>query len=696
MKLINKVVWKPYIKRKNAFFYVLLFNKAYGKLLSKETGFGFKHQMYEHKEGLVTFYKSEDDLKRARDHFLDLIKKKDPRLKEWYQAGLDSVKQKKELIEMFSNIDNEYIIKNYDELVNRLYSIYLYHTTIPFMLLGALDKREGHEKIVEMFERFRKQSLNSLHTLILDKFWKAAAELTESEDYMNFSYFTPKELGKLFKGQNYPNKEEIEKRKNNCIFFEKNNEIVFDYKGLHINQEFAETNELKGSTAFKGFAKARACVINKPYDMHKFRNGDIIVSINSTPDLMPILTRSSGIVTDEGGLTCHASIISRELEKPCVIGTKHATNIFKDGDIVELDADSGIVRKINKFEDYSKKDWIGIYAGRWGFLTCSYLGHFHTRIIKNNLGFGFKHFIALINKGYSEAKYEKKDYERFGKQLGNLVKKDKSVALYWSGKLKQEADTIRKFMDNNKSKVLTSKEFLKFLKSLSYYTVAHVFVKQIVNFVPETLLNEILPSLEEARLYAEQVFVETEQFMYQLADQINRKTGHKQEHILNITKEEYLKFADDNELPELDIMIDRNNSALIFEDGVYELLTGKNAEELGKAIHSGSENIIKGQSAHHGKVKGIVRIILEPDKADQFNKGDILVTGMTRPDFLPLMEKAAAVVTDAGGILCHAAIVARELKIPTVIGTEKATKVFKDGDYVEVDAEKGTVRKVEK
>ena len=69
---------------------------------------------------------------------------------------------------------------------------------------------------------------------------------------------------------------------------------------------------------------------------------------------------------------------------------------------------------------------------------------------------------------------------------------------------------------------------------------------------------------------------------------------------------------------------------------------------------------------------------------------------MTRPDYLALMKKAAAFVTDSGGILCHAAIVAREMKKPCVIGTQVATKVFQDGDIVEVDAEKGVVTKINK
>lgn len=73
-----------------------------------------------------------------------------------------------------------------------------------------------------------------------------------------------------------------------------------------------------------------------------------------------------------------------------------------------------------------------------------------------------------------------------------------------------------------------------------------------------------------------------------------------------------------------------------------------------------------------------------------------MVSTMTFPHFIPAMEKAGAFITDEGGILCHAAIVAREMGKPCIIGTGNATRVLKDGDLVEVDAERGIVRKVEK
>ena len=74
--------------------------------------------------------------------------------------------------------------------------------------------------------------------------------------------------------------------------------------------------------------------------------------------------------------------------------------------------------------------------------------------------------------------------------------------------------------------------------------------------------------------------------------------------------------------------------------------------------------------------------------------GDVLLAVMTRPVYVPAMRKASAIVTNEGGVTCHAAIVSRELGIPCVIGTKIATKVFKDGDLIEVDADKGLAKKV--
>lgn len=102
----------------------------------------------------------------------------------------------------------------------------------------------------------------------------------------------------------------------------------------------------------------------------------------------------------------------------------------------------------------------------------------------------------------------------------------------------------------------------------------------------------------------------------------------------------------------------------------------------------------RGQCAFPGKARGVVQVIQTPDDLGKMRKGCILVSQATSPDLLPAMKKAAAIVTNTGGLICHAAITARELHIPCIVGTGNANMIFRDGDRVEVDATKGIVRKL--
>ncbi len=105
---------------------------------------------------------------------------------------------------------------------------------------------------------------------------------------------------------------------------------------------------------------------------------------------------------------------------------------------------------------------------------------------------------------------------------------------------------------------------------------------------------------------------------------------------------------------------------------------------------------ITGNVAFPGMVQGIARIVFSIKDINKVEEGNILVALATNPDLLPAMIKAGAFVTDAGGITSHAAIVAREMKKPCVIGTKIATKILHDGNFIEVDANKGVVRIIKK
>jgi len=108
---------------------------------------------------------------------------------------------------------------------------------------------------------------------------------------------------------------------------------------------------------------------------------------------------------------------------------------------------------------------------------------------------------------------------------------------------------------------------------------------------------------------------------------------------------------------------------------------------------------IKGSCASRGFVRGKVKI-LNHDAQDIshemmiMEKGSILVATQTKPQLMTAIAKASAIITDEGGICSHAAIISREFGIPAIIGTGNATKMLKDGDFVEVDADNGIVRKI--
>ena len=113
-------------------------------------------------------------------------------------------------------------------------------------------------------------------------------------------------------------------------------------------REIAAGNEIKGQAAFLGKVKGIAVVVKNKSELSKVSKGAILVSPSTTVDYVPALKHVKAIVTEEGGVLSHASVISRELHIPCIIGTKIATDVIKDGDLVEVDAYKGVVKILKK------------------------------------------------------------------------------------------------------------------------------------------------------------------------------------------------------------------------------------------------------------------------------------------------------------------------------------------------------------
>lgn len=136
-----------------------------------------------------------------------------------------------------------------------------------------------------------------------------------------------------------------------------------------------------------------------------------------------------------------------------------------------------------------------------------------------------------------------------------------------------------------------------------------------------------------------------------------------------------------------------------FEKGMLFLLQARpittldketDVEEGSDAVVAG-EVIIKGLGASPGVASGLVKIIRDIDELDKVKDGDIMVTTMTTPDMVPAMRRAAGIITDEGGVTCHASIISRELGIPCVVGTGSATSTLTENDGVTLDGKKGLV-----
>lgn len=247
----------------------------------------------------------------------------------------------------------EKVVKEYDKILSegnnilkatryfeKIYPMFAVSYFVSNLWVDELPSNQK-EQIIKLCTEYRKLSdgiLNKLDQFVADFLKKRG-----------LSYFTTLDMIEIGKNSKV---ESLEWLKNRYIFskgkfqniswtnFLQDNGFIYEEK---IIPSSAKT-PIRGSIAFVGKVKGVAKIVFSPLDFGKVETGDILVSPMTQPTFVPILSKIAGIITDEGGVTCHAAIVARELRKPCIIGTKNATQILKDGDIVEVDANNGIVK----------------------------------------------------------------------------------------------------------------------------------------------------------------------------------------------------------------------------------------------------------------------------------------------------------------------------------------------------------------
>lgn len=181
--------------------------------------------------------------------------------------------------------------------------------------------------------------------------------------------------------------------------------------------------------------------------------------------------------------------------------------------------------------------------------------------------------------------------------------------------------------------------------------------------------------------------------MRPLIEELAKRFNTTYEDIMQLTFDEIKDALPTKKLP-LDEIHKRNEKqGMVMVDGIKTIYSGDEVKQVEEEVEI-EEGLteLTGLVANHGRTRGHAKIVLTKKDFDKVEFGDILVTKMTSPDFVVILEKCGGIVTDVGGITCHAAVIARELNKPCITGTKYATKAIKDGDLIEVDANKGIVK----
>ena len=251
-----------------------------------------------------------------------------------------------------------------------------------------------------------------------------------------------------------------------------------------------------------------------------------------------------------------------------------------------------------------------------------------------------------------------------------------------------------------------NEKFKEIFKALNAYTAIYTKTEPLYMVKideQEKKLKNTIKKLSELRF---ELRKEGEVLFYILlgilVKELGRRNNIKVADLFFYTYEELVDLLDQNiKVSTTDIKERSKGYVLVSLNKGYKIYTGKIFRSCYKEIvlDPAKTKVIKGNVAMRGRARGRVRLILHnrrniQKEVNSFKKGEILVTEMTRPDVVMACRKEAAIVTDEGGITSHAAIISRELKIPCIIATHNATQVLKTGDLVDVDADKGIVRKL--
>lgn len=274
----------------------------------------------------------------------------------WLDFGhVGSIINQENLTEKFAHI-----LSDKTTSAQELEKIQTYHAQIQERQNKLIEELGLNEKEKKLFESARlfsylkgyRMDILSAANAFFDRVFSAYADKWGwDKDIFRFS--TMEEVIGYFQAQK-PDIDKILGRKDGSVWIlnnEREGMVIlqdeaareFEKQRLVNEDEKMAKDLIKGNTAYPGVVKGPVRIVMNASDLGKVQDGDVLVAVQTTPELLPGMKKAIAFVTDIGGITSHAAIVSREMKKPCIVGAKNATKVLKDGDLVKVDADHGYI-----------------------------------------------------------------------------------------------------------------------------------------------------------------------------------------------------------------------------------------------------------------------------------------------------------------------------------------------------------------
>ena len=337
-------------------------------VLKDTVGIGFEKSVFTYSDGTCNLFASKEEITEICNRIMTLARTDQASFRRWYEQAKLYNKESDDLIDQYKQEYKQeaihFTVQSYKQVYENFLNNFGLCTIFPYWVLFSIDQaiergenKRRYSDILDIYQELKGETrYPQLAEAVINKYLHTVAMELGIDDVLA-ACIHPDELENILAGKEKINPNELRRRMNWCAIKrgEKPYKVkyIYDkggYPDLILNIANENISELRGNVAYKGLVRGKVNIIDTISDLRKFNEGDILVSIHTNPSIMPAIVKCSGIVTDEGGIMCHAAIVSRELKKPCIIGTKIATKVLKDGDLVEVDANKGIVKILKKAE----------------------------------------------------------------------------------------------------------------------------------------------------------------------------------------------------------------------------------------------------------------------------------------------------------------------------------------------------------